>query len=266
MDTDQALLDGEVDAEASTEPEEQQAEADPMAAVVARLDAAEAEVARLKMLDPGKIGPAIGRVAALQSQLDAIKDRNPSADLDPRISANETLTVTLAQALANSDLVDERFKQTLNTALAGIEQANSKRERDQLKASLKAEIATEFAQPQEDSDSYDPWKDATLAVLEAATEAGVTLTDADFERFQSQSGGSPSRAVRIAERWIQENKTDPATKRVAERQRAAGNGSPKPGGGLSVSSIDDAYDAYNSGQITGKQLDDYRTKFGVSPF
>lgn len=226
MDTDQALLDGELDEESSDEPEEQQAAADPQAEMAARLTGLEAEITRLKSLDPSKIGPAIGRVAALQSQLDAIKDRNPSADLDPRIAANENLTVTLAQALANSDLVDDRFKDSLNTALRGIDQARTERQQRQLESSLEEKIAKKFAQaqPQPDEDE-SPWVEATETVLPLAQKLGIDPTQIPWQAIRT-AAVTPAKATAMATQWLYENQTDPATQRVAERQRAAGNGSP----------------------------------------
>lgn len=267
MDTDQALLEDETDAEASVESEGQQAEADPQAELVARLSGLEAEIGRLKGLDPNKIGPAIGRVAAIQSQLDAIKDRNPAADLDPRISANENLTVTLAQALAGSDLVDDRFKQALTSALTGIDQARTERQQRQLEASLEEKISKKFAQAQPEPDADEtPWAEATDTVLPLAQKLGIDPTTVPWQAIRT-AAGTPARAAAMATQWLYENQTDPATQRVAARQQAAGGGSPKPGGsGNSHSSMDEAYEAYNNGTITGKQLDAYRTRFGVAPF
>ena len=227
MDTDQALLDVDADAPASADTEEQQAEADPQAELLSRLGGLEAEVTRLKALDPAKIGPALGRVSALQSQLDAIKDRNPSIDLDPRISANENLTVTLAQALANSDLVDDRFKAALNTALTGIEQATSERKQRQLEASLEEKIAKKFAPVQAEADDEAPWVEATETVLPLAQKLGVAPESIPWQSIRT-AAGTPAKATAMATQWIYENQTDPSTKRVAERQQAAGAGSPKP--------------------------------------
>lgn len=263
MDTDQALLGGEVDEESSTEPEEQQAEADPQAELLSRLSGLEAEITRLKTLDPSKIGPAIGRVAALQSQLDAIKDRNPSADLDPRISANENLTVTLAQALANSDLVDDRFKAALNTALSGIDQASTERKQRQLVDSLEQKIEKRLAtlQPEADEDET-PWAEATETVLPLAQKLGIDPTTVPWQAIRT-AAGTPARATAMATQWLYENQSDPATKRVAERQRAAGNGSPDRSS--SAQSNADIVERYANGDpsVTSEAADKAMKALGI---
>ena len=208
-----------------TEPEPQEETVDPRDA---RLDKIEATLSRLGALDPNKINPALGRIGAIQSALDGLSKRDVLAEIDPRVTANEDLTVTLARALSNSALVEEEDKASLRAALRGVEQSKSARERKQMMSELKAELATtDVVQPAETSDAAaNLWDDATVEVRDMASEYGVDPSQIPWDAIQRDAQFNPLKVARVALKWFEANKPDPTTDRVAERRRAAGSGSP----------------------------------------
>lgn len=262
METGDALLEDESDAvDASDEtPEQEVEEVDPRDA---RLATIEAELGRLRSLDPSKIGPAIGRVSALQSELAALRDRDPAAEIDPRLAANETLTISLAQALASSDIIDDRFKESLNAALRGIEQARSERDRARLEATLEDRIAKRLTPPPVAGVDETPWEEATVPVIELATQLGVDVNSVPWQAIR-EAAGTPAKAVALATKWLYEN-NDPTVQRVAARQKVVANGTPaRNSSGPTISDMSDADAAYATGDINLDQYRNYRKQFGVS--
>ena len=206
------------------EPEPQEETVDPRDA---RLDKIEATLARLGALDPNKINPALGRIGAIQSALDGLSKRDPIAELDPRVSANEDLTVTLARTLSNSALVDDEDKASLRAALRAVEQSQSVRERQKMMSELKAELATTEVAPAETSDALAVlWDDASKEVRDMASEYGVSPTQIPWDDIQRDAQNNPAKVARVALKWFEANKPDPAVDRVIERRRNAGSGSP----------------------------------------
>lgn len=208
-----------------TAPEQPQEETvDPRDA---RLDKIEATLSRLGALDPNKINPALGRIGAIQSALDGLSKRDVLAEIDPRVSANEDLTVTLARTLSNSALVDDEDKASLRSALRAVEQSKSVRERAQMMSELKAELATTDVAPAETSDPVAAlWDAASEEVRDMASEYGVSPDTIPWDDIQRDAQNNPTKVARVALKWFEANKQDPSTERVIERRRAAGSGSP----------------------------------------
>jgi hypothetical protein len=104
--------------EDTPEPSEEETP-DPFQPVLERLGRVETAQSALSVLDPERLNRVLQMVPGLQSSLDKQKADNPLATLDPRIAANEALTVNVVEALINSDsdLVNDESKAALRSAL-----------------------------------------------------------------------------------------------------------------------------------------------------
>lgn len=197
----------------------------------ARLDKIEALLAEIDPVvrEARGVKATVGRVQSLEASLKRLSEANPLADIDPRVSANEDLTVTLARTLSNSALVDDEDKASLRAALHAVEQSRSARERKQMMSELKAELATtEVQAPAETSDPVGEreWAVAEAVVRSRAAKAGLKWEDLPLAEINAKAAGNATVATDLALEWLDANKPDPTTDRVAERRRAAGSGSP----------------------------------------
>lgn len=267
-------LDIEVADDAGIEPESFDAEVDTPAEEQvdprdARLDKIEALLAEIDPVvrEARGVKATVGRVQSLEASLKRLSEQNPLSEIDPRVSANEDLTVTLARTLSNSALVDDADRASLQAALRAVEASRSARERKQMMSELKAELATTEVQPAaETSDSVAAlWDTASEEVREMASEYGIAPAQIPWDEIQRNAQNNPTKVARVALKWFEANKPDPAVDRVSERRRAAGSGSPSREGatGPVITDMSDADEAYSSGAITLAQYKDYRTKYGV---
>lgn len=194
----------------------------------ARLDKIEALLAEIDPIvrEARGVKATVGRIQSVEASLKRLSESNPLADIDPRVSVTEDVTVTLARVLANSPLVDDADRASIQASLRAVEQAKTARERKQMMSELKAELSTaDVSAPQPDPIAT-LWEVASAEVREMASEYGVALTSIPWDDIQRDANNNPARVARVALKWFEANKPDPVTERVAERRRAAGSGSP----------------------------------------
>jgi hypothetical protein len=215
----------------------------------------------------------LGRSQRLEARLDAMAGANPLADVDPRLDANENLLNSIAEALIDSDLTDDRMKSALRASRSALDTARGARAQGRMREELKAEILSALPQPAAASpDSSGLWAAATQDVL---AELAENLPDFDVQTIpatvwnEGRAKGTPTRAAAYVLRWAQQQATEPATVRTATRRQAAGAGSPARQGaaGASITDIKDADAAYNTGLITHDQYKTERERLllGVAP-
>ena len=264
-------LDTEVSDDAGIEPESFDAEVDtPVEEQVdprdARLDKIEALLAEIDPVvrEARGVKATVGRIQSLEASLKRLSESNPLSEIDPRVSASEDLTVTLARTL--STLVDDESRIAINAALRAVEQSRSVRERKQMMSELKAELASAEVKPAETPDPVASlWDAASEEVRDMASEYGIPVAQIPWDEIQRNAQNNPAKVARVALKWFEANKPDPAAERVSERRRAAGSGSPSREGatGPIITDMSDADEAYSSGAITHAQYREYRTKYGL---
>lgn len=241
--------DGATDAVDDTVEEQ---ESDPLAELRGALETATSEIERLKTLDPAKIGPALGRVAALQSKVDELEKRNPTAELEPRFETTENLTRAIARALIAGDLVDDASKASLSDILAKDETTRTQRELDRR---VKEAVAQAVPQTTQESAPETGWQAspdaeiATRTITKAAKRAGIDPTSLPWQ--QASAMGSLEEAEDFLFEAIA--KPSPAAGRAEERRQAAGTGSPNRSGGASTHQ--DIVNRYGAGDpsVTAEQ-------------
>ena len=275
MPDDETLAGLEPDAPDAADDAASEDEAEPQAETVdprdARIAALEASLKALEpeIRDARGVKAAVGRIQSLEASLKKMADCVSFADLDPRVSANEDLTVTLAQSLANSALVDDTDKAALSAALQNVERSRTATERKSMLRELKAELNTTEVQPQTSNPQEELWRGLSDEIAAAAEEYGVARTAIPFAQIQADAAFDPTKVVRVALKWLEAQKAPDNTTRVAERRRAAGAGSPVREGALGpvITDMSDADAAYAAGLITHAAYRAHREKFelGVMP-
>ena len=252
------LLDAEPVLEPSTE-------VDPLAELRTQIGAA----ARRDELDSlrNQVRSELGRSQRLEARLDALTGANPLADVDPRLDANETLLISIASALADSELSDDRMKGTLRSALAALDQAKGARATRRLREELKDDILKAVQPAAEPASSEDPWTQATADVI---AELRERLPDFDIASIpiavwdEGKSKGTPTRAAAHVLRWAESHAQEPVIDRAAARRAAAGEGAPARGaGGPTIIDASDNDDAWNDGLISDDVYKKNRIRLGV---
>lgn len=230
-------------AEETTEtPETEEETPDPVQVLTDRLGAIDTVLEGLSGLDPAKINSALGRVPGLQSAVDEVNSRDPSASFDPRFSANETLLSAVTEALINADseLVSDQSKASLRAAVAQLGDASKERERVTLKREVLAEVQAAATPDTDDAtpDVDDLWGQASVDVHAALPEGFDAKTIPVEVWAEGQKTGRPSLAVRHVLNWVDAQTAD-AIDNLATRKQAAGPGSPSAsaGGGDQITAI-----------------------------
>lgn len=249
----EGAIDDSTEFGAETEPQE----ADPLEELRTQVGAA----ARRDELESlrNQVRSELGRSQRLEARLDALAGVNPLADVDPRLDANENLLNTLAAALVNSDLTDDRDKAALRASLSALDSAKGARAQGKMRAELKAEILGALPST-ETTQTNDPWALATQDVLAEIAEVHPTFDVASIPGAVWQEGrakGTPTRAAAHVLRWVAQQGDEPAASRPAARRQAAGPGSPARQGAAAptINTMDDADAAYSADRITH---DEYR--------
>jgi hypothetical protein len=231
METELAPAVDEVAPEgAAPETEAVEEVADPAVEQAARFDKIEASLERLKGLDPNAVRSALGRISSLQSAVDDVSKRNPLADVDPRLDANETLLTSIADALIASELTDDRMKTALVAARSGLDSAKGARATNRMRAELKDEILSALPKPAPETEPADnPWAQATADVVAELSERLPDFDPNTIPKAVWDAGvakGTPARAVSHVVRWAEQKAQEPAADRVSARRQAAGVGAP----------------------------------------
>lgn len=234
------LADVDIDETPADEPEEQETvddQPDPLTELVARLDAFEAAALRRDELNPDQVRSVMGIIQTLQSDADRRRNENPLAELDPRLSANEELLAVMAQALINSDLLEDSGKAALQQRLTPF----TERWQERL---VQQRVAEALAKQQEQQQQQPQQQitQAQQALIEnvRATERelrgyaagrGVQWDSLPAEELlfrQNETVEQASQRVRtVIDRLASE---ESATDRVVERRAAAGRGAPQRSG------------------------------------
>ena len=219
-------------AEEKVETPEEDAQPDPLAELRKELVEGLAELkgtaATKDELNP--LRSNVGRIDGIQSAIDDLSKRDPLAEVDPRITANEQLTAAVAQALLDSDEegVSVASKETLRTAFAAVEVAKGTRDRAVLKQELLSEIQ-KTAQPQQEAPETE--NPATAEVRGYAAAKGVEFVDIPATAWQLAEGETLATAVTRVKGVVDSLANGAgAAERVADRREAAGPGSPARSG------------------------------------
>lgn len=228
-DTDDLTPDADDEAPEGAEVEDTAAEdaPDPAALQAARLDQMEARLTALAGLDVNGVRSAIGRISAIQSSLDELAKRNPTADLDPRVAASESAVAALAEALLNDPTLSDATRATLSGAIRGVEQARTQRELDRREEALLEKVRAAAAPATSATAAEDPWARASAIVSRRAAALSVDPKTIPWDEIQGKSDGTPEDASALAIEWLLEHKADAPTAAVAARKANAGGGSPK---------------------------------------
>jgi hypothetical protein len=202
-----------------------------------------------------------------------LEGRNPLADVDPRLDANENLLTSIAGALIDSNLTDDA-KAQLRAALNALDSAKGARAQGRMREELKAEIlgALPPLRPTE-ADSTDPWAVATQDVFAEIAENLPGFDPNSIPATVWQEGrakGTPTRAAAYVLRWAEQKAVEPAVTRTAGRRTAAGAGAPArqgSAGAAAINNMDEADEAYNSERITHAEYVKIRERLevGVAP-
>ena len=246
--------------EPAEEPED---EPDP---VLSRIEAIEAQFKTLSGLDPNKINPALGRIAAIQSKLDALEKQPAPAAQDT--SQYDAGLQKMARVLLNSPLVDDRDKADVQGIIDALSAAGSERERQRLRDELLAEVrqtASDVTQEPDSDDDVKPWVAATQTVSKIAARRGIDMDSIPREVWAvGRATGDPDEAVAHLVAWMDEQREESqSAERTVNRRRAAGTGTPSRTGALSYSNIDDAEDAFNAGELDFEAYKRIREQLGV---
>ena len=201
-------------------------EQNPAAELSARFDGIESELARLKGLDPDSVRSGLGRISSLQSDIDDLRKRDPVAAIDPRVSANEALTMAVADALLNDPAVDAALKASLRSAVTGVERARTQREQEMREAALEARVHETIARSApkvaaEPAAGEAQWVKATTTIRARANSMGVSAEGLPWAELRTASGEDPDEAIALAVGWLYEHREDPTAIRVSARRAAA---------------------------------------------
>ncbi len=261
----------EVEADASDATEDStdaadEAATDPLEDLRAQVGTA-ATKAELESLR-SQIRSELGRSQKLEARLDALAGANPLADVDPRLDANEALLTSIADALTNSDLTDDRDKAALRASLSALVSAKGARAQGRMREELKAEILGALPGNTAVTDDSNPWAVATQDVL---AEIADTLPGFDANSIPStvwaegRAKGTPTRAAAHVLRWAQQQAVEPAATRTATRRQAAGAGSPARQGAASTdyATFAEAEQAWLDGDLSDEKYATARERFKV---
>lgn len=248
--------------------EEPQEEPDPLAEIRAELAATKAELDALKgwkNYDPERLARAVLQVPALQRDFEEIRKQGATPQADPRVSEVEEHVLALTDALINSDLLDDASKASLRTAKARVDSAKTERQTEQRLRELVAQLpgAQQPAQPVDDRMVYAAQLESVR--LQAYAEAkGVDFaTLGDALKFLPNETMEQA-AVRVRAE-IDRLAGEPAVDRVAERRRAAGNGTPaRSGTTMSESALTEAMANGTASPEQRKAFEEYMRRAGVS--
>jgi len=211
---------------------------DPLQEALTRMGTIEESVARLAGLDPSRINPALGRISGMQSSIDELSKANPLADTDSRFAANETLSTALAQALINSETgeITETDKAALRSALAQTADARTTRDRETMKAELRAELQPASTEaPVERSDLQATVNTMRDQLIGYATAKGLEFSAVPAEVLQFQTNETLDVAfARVRTHIDGMASEDGAMDRLAERQGAASSAPSRAGGTTSL--------------------------------
>lgn len=265
-EVDEVEADAGIATDASTDAADEAATPDPLDDLRAQVGAA-ATRADLESLRT-QIRSELGRSQKLEARLDTLAGKNPLADVDPRLDANENLLNSIAEALIDSDLADDRMKAGLRAARAALDSAKGARVTGRMREELKAEILGALpSNTQEVPVDSSPWAQATQDV---AAELAETLPTFDINTIpatvwaEGRGKGRPSLAVAHVLKWVAQQGTETVS-RPAARRAAAGTGSPAREGAASaaINSMSEADAAYGAERITHEQYLKERERFGV---
>ncbi|MEK9810682.1 MAG: hypothetical protein VW362_09565 [Candidatus Nanopelagicales bacterium] len=221
----------------AVEPDEQETVDDqpnPLAEMQARLDAFEASVLRRDELNPDQVRSVLGVIQSFQGDIDRLKNQNPVAEIDPRLSANEGVLTALAQAMLESDFLDDSSKAALRQSLGPLSEARTARERAQLRQELLDEVRQQT--PQQQPPGYTPEQIqlvATAAALQQrAADLGVDWNAIPAAEKQFRANETMDQAAqRVAALIDRLASEESATDRIVERRAAAGRGTPSRSSG-----------------------------------
>ena len=191
-----------------------------------------AEIASLKQsmagLDPARVQSELGRIRALQSTVDQLKN----APAPQRDTFAEEAIESLASALLTSQLVDDDAKPQIRSLLNRLGEAKTKSAREALKAELREELKPAVAAVSE----YEPAQtnpeltNATERVFDYADAIGIDRAAAIAVldgKWSLEPGETLSTAVTRLKGVLKTTAQNASTNaRVSERKQAAGNGSP----------------------------------------
>lgn len=237
------LADADIDETPAEDSDEQetvddQPVDDPLSELRERLDAFETSALRRDELNPDQVRSVLGIIQSIQSDTDRLKNANPVAEIDPRLSASESVLATIAQVLINSDLLDDSGKAALQQSLSPLSEAQQARQRQQLRNELLAELRESQPQPQDQSQTLPEQQALIDAVRQEERElrgyaagrgidwASVPASELLFR--QNETVEAAAQRVRgIIDRLASE---ESSADRVAERRAAAGRGAPQRSG------------------------------------
>ncbi len=226
---DETVTEDAAEDQVETEPSEGDTP-DPLADVVKRLGEIEEQAKTLGGLDPNQINTDRGRLAAVQSGLDQLKNVDPTAAINPRIEGLSEEIGELFDLLAASELLPEETR-------AVIRQRRSERTTSRQIEALEAKIEAQKSPPTTPEEESVPQQSpealaATNRVIGYAQGKGVDPSAIPADAWQPQTGETLQAAVTRVRAVIDGLASeDGATDRVATRKTAAGSGSPNGTGG-----------------------------------
>ena len=258
LDGDESLDTGFDDA---TTPDESE-KPDPVAELRSELQAFRESMAGL---NPAQITSELGRIRTLQSKIDRLE----SAPAPQRDTFAEEAIASLANAIVASPLVEDDVKADIRSLLSRLGEAKTKTERERLKAELLSEMKPAVETKEEPQTVSPEAANATARVFGYADGLGLTEEEAttllngmwQVTTADGTLDGAVKRLKGVLKAHV-ENKQTAA--RVGERKQAAGSGSPQRSAAVSITSMDDADDAYANGSITHEQYVTHRKNFGMS--
>ena len=245
------------DAPVVEETPEEEPEPDPLAELRVQLENAATKD------ELNAVRSNVGRIDSIQSTLDALAKRDPLAEVDPRIDANEQLTTALAQALIglDDDVVPGLNKEALRTATAAVEAARGERALTAKVEKLLAERQQPDPEPQPVAQSSDADK-ATASVVGYAEAKGVDPTTLTWTREPGETLEVASKRLKAVVDSLVNG--EEATERIAERRAAAGSGSPaRSGNANTTESILTKLSENGVAALTEKERDIAAKELGV---
>jgi len=235
--------------EAVEASDSQEATDDPVAAMSARLAELEQTVTSLRgELNPTQIKRELGQIRSLQADVAKIGQRNPFAEVDPRLSSHEEVLVKLANAVAKSVATDDDDRRDIQGILSRLDSARTERDRARIKTELIDEIKAQTStQPEPEEAQPNPEAErATAQVLGYAEAKGVDPTTIPAATWGLLPGETLQTAIARVKKTVDELATGGLAKRAESRTQAAGKAPARSG---SSQSDMDRYIAYGSGEI-----------------
>jgi hypothetical protein len=234
---DEIAVDAAVEDDSPTDPPEETTEPLTEVEQIAELRETLAGLEARPTFDPKQLSTVTGRVGALQSKFDTF-DAAPVGDmttLQEQVKGQATLIGALTGALANSDLLDDASRASLQALVdENTQTANATALREEATRIVDERLAK--SSPPADPANAAPgvpseWQNATNEVEKYAKARDFDPTQIPHDTWNPPTGhASAAAAQAVLFRYI-DAQVDGSARRTATRKVAAGKASPPASGG-----------------------------------